>query len=147
MIEAIKCVSIGVITTPANFLSTSISFCSIRNRKPRLNSVHVRKTETSKKTGTIFGQTIIKNTAVSAIILLVHVNPLLSYFLAFSIAFIWNFPRARSIFCSSCFALMLCPQMVMKPPSKLDPSIVTISTGNPNIILLNSLFLHGRIPA
>ena len=140
MIEAIKCVSIGVITTPANCLSTSISFCSIRNRKPLLNYVQVRKTETSKKTGTIFGQTIMKNTAVSAIILLVHWKPSFSYLRAFSMASIWNFPRARSIFCSACFALMLCPHMDITPPRTLDPSIVTISTGSPNIILPSSLF-------
>ena len=145
MIDAIRCVSIGVMTTPANCRSTSISFCSIKNKKPRLNSVQVKNTETSKNTGTIFGHTIMKNTAVNAIILLVHWNPSFSYFRAFSIASIWNFPRASSIFCSACFALMDCPQMDITPPSTLDPSIVIISTGNPNISLASVNLLFHRV--
>ena len=55
-----------------NSLSNTISFCSIKNRNPLVNSVQVKYTLVSKNTGTSFGQPIIKNTAVNAIILLVH---------------------------------------------------------------------------
>ena len=72
MIADIKCVSSGVITTPKNSLSNTISFCSIKNKKPLVNYVQVKYTLVSKNTGTSFGQPIIKNTAVNAIILLVH---------------------------------------------------------------------------
>ena len=64
--------SSGVITTPKNSLSITISFDSIRNKNPLVNSVHVRKTLVSKKTGTNLGYAMIKKTAVKAIILLVH---------------------------------------------------------------------------
>ena len=72
MIADIKWVSNGVITTPKNCLSITISFFSIRNKNPLENSVHVKNTLVSKNTGTSLGHAIIKNTAVNAIILLVH---------------------------------------------------------------------------
>ena len=43
-----------------------------RNKNPLENSVHVKNTLVSKNTGTSLGHAIIKNTAVNAIILLVH---------------------------------------------------------------------------
>ena len=47
----------------------------------------------------------------------------------------------KSIFCSACFALMLCDQILITPPSTVDPSIVIISNGIVTPLYLIGLFL------